>query len=118
MDIPALQRALSEQKLDGWLLYDFRGQNPTAVTALGLSGHMLTRRWFYLVPARGEPRLLVHAIESGSFPGEVAGRRASYTSWQSLRAELGRLLDGLPGRRLAMEYCAMAAIPYLSRVDG
>ncbi len=118
MDIPALQQALAQQKLDGWLLYDFRGQNPTALTALGLAGHMLTRRWFYLVPAKGEPRLLVHAIEAGSFPREVAGRRASYTSWQSLRAELVRLLEGLPGRRLAMEYCAMAAIPYLSRVDA
>ncbi len=119
MDIPGLQRALSDQKLDGWLLYDFRGQNPTAQSALGLGGHMLTRRWFYLVPARGEPRLLVHAIELGSFPREVPGARESYTSWQSLRSGLERLLSVLPpSPRLAMEYCPMAAIPYLSRVDA
>jgi len=119
MDIPALQRALVEQGLDGWLLYDFHGQNPTALTALGLNGHMLTRRWYYLVPARGVPRLLVHAIELRSFPGHVEGEREAYASWQSLQAALARLLGALPPTpRLAMEYCPLAAIPYLSRVDA
>jgi Xaa-Pro aminopeptidase len=119
MDIPALQRALVEQQLDAWLLYDFHGQNPTAVSALGLEGHMLTRRWFYLMPARGEPTALVHAIELGSFPAEVAGRREKYTSWTSLREALGRLFGALrPGARVAMEYFPQGAIPYLSRVDA
>jgi Xaa-Pro aminopeptidase len=79
---------------------------------------MLTRRWAYLVPARGEPRLLVHAIERGSFPAHVPGRRDSYASWQSFHAGLEAMLAGLPGRRLAMEYFPMAGIPYLSRVDA
>jgi len=118
MDIPALQRALGQQGLDGWLLYDFHGQNPTAIGALGLGGHMLTRRWAYLVPARGEPRLLVHAIERGSFPDHVPGRRESYASWQSFRAGLESMISALPGRRIAMEYFPMAGIPYLSRVDA
>ena len=103
MDIPALQHAIAARKLDGWLLYDFHGQNPTALGALGLGGHMLTRRWAYLVPARGEPRLLVHAIEAGSFPAHVPGRREQYASWQSFRAGLEAMLAPLPGRRLAME---------------
>ena len=119
MDIPALQRALQEQELDGWLLYDFHGQNPTALTALGLGGHMLTRRWYYLVPAVGEPRLLVHAIELGSFPAGVPGQRRAYASWGSLQAELTALVASLPPRRrVAMEYFPNAGIPYLSRVDG
>ncbi len=118
MDVPALQRTLAEQKIDAWLLFDFHGQNPTAQGALGLGGRMLTRRWFYLVPASGEPTALVHAIESGSFPKEVPGRRARYASWQSLREELGKLLGPLAGRKVAMEYFPMAAIPYLSRVDA
>jgi len=119
MDIPALQRALVEQQLDAWLLYDFHGQNPTAVSALGLEGHMLTRRWFYLVPAKGEPTVLVHAIELGSFPSDVAGRRERYASWTSLRDALGRLLGALgPRARVAMEYFPEGAIPYLSRVDA
>lgn len=117
--IPELQQALRDQKLDGWLLYDFHGQNPTAVQALGLSGHMLTRRWYYLVPAQGEPRLLLHAIEIGSFPPEVPGARKAYSSWQSLEAGLRELLGALPARpRLAMEYFPGAGIPYLSRVDA
>jgi Xaa-Pro aminopeptidase len=119
MDIPGLQRTLAEQGLDGWLLYDFHGQNPTAIGALGLAGHMLTRRWFYLVPARGEPHLLVHAIEKGSFPPEVPGRREGYASWDSLREALGRMLGTLPPRaKVAMEYFPLAAIPALSRVDA
>ena len=118
MDIPALQRALADQGLDGWLLYDFHGQNPTAVAALGLGGHMLTRRWAWLVPARGEPRLLVHAIEIGSFPAHVPGRREAYASWQSFQAGLASMLSSLPGRRVAMEYFPLAGIPYLSRVDA
>ena len=118
MDLPALQRAIADQKLDGWLLYDFQGQNPTAQAAVGLGGHLLTRRWYYLVPAVGEPRLLVHAIEEGSFPAHVPGRRESYASWQSLREKLAGLVAALPGKRLAMEYYPLAGIPYLSRVDG
>jgi Xaa-Pro aminopeptidase len=118
MDVPALQRTLAESGLDGWLLFDFHGQNPTAVEALGLGGHMLTRRWFYLVPRAGEPTLLVHAMEYGSFPSAVPGRRVRYASWESLREALRGLLDPLRGRRVAMEYFPEAAIPALSRVDA
>lgn len=118
MDLPALQRALAESDLDGWLLFDFHGQNPTAVTALGLAGRMLTRRWFYLVPREGEPTVLVHQIELGSFPPEIPGRRRAYASWQSLRAELSALLGSLPRKKVAMEYFPEGAIPYLSRVDA
>jgi Xaa-Pro aminopeptidase len=119
MDLPALQRAIGEQGLDGWLLYDFRAQNPTAVAVLGLGGHMLTRRWFYLIPARGTPTLLLHAIELLSFPSEIPGERRSYASWGSLHDELRRLIADAGGHhRLAMEYCPMAAIPYASRVDA
>ncbi len=118
MDVRALQATLAELDLDGWLLYDFHGQNPTALTALGVEGHMLTRRWCYLVPRQGEPSLLVHAIERLSFPEDVPGRRTSYTSWDSFRGALQAMLSPLPGRRLAMEYCPLGAIPYLSRVDA
>ena len=119
LDIPAVQRALTQEGLDGWLLYDFHGQNPTALEALGLRGHMLTRRWYWLVPAQGEPHLLVHGIEAGSFPARVPGTRKSYGSWQSLEAGLREMLAALPPRpRLAMEYYPRGAIPSLSRVDA
>jgi len=118
MNVAAMQQALTQRGLDGWLLYDFRGQNPTAVSLLGLGGHMLTRRWFYLVPARGTPRLLVHAMEISGFSSEIAGERWTYASWESLHDALRKLIAAAGGPRIAMEYCPMGAIPYLSRVDA
>ena len=119
MDLPALQRALAELGLDGWLLYDFHGQNPTALHVLGLGGKMLTRRFFLLVPRAGEPVLLAHAIEQSQFPKEIPGRRERYASWQSLHAGLSAMLGALPrGARIAMEYHPGGAIPTLSRVDA
>jgi Xaa-Pro dipeptidase len=75
LPIEAVQRALKEEKLDGWLLYDFHGSNPIASRLSGLasSGKMATRRWYYFVPATGAPRGLVHAIERHNLdelPGE------------------------------------------------
>ncbi|HUK65868.1 MAG TPA: M24 family metallopeptidase [Anaeromyxobacteraceae bacterium] len=118
LDLPLLQKTLRELDLDGWLLCDFHGQNPTALEALGLVGRLLTRRFCYLVPAVGEPALLVHRIELASFPKEVPGRRASYSSAASFESAMKSLLAPLARRRLAMEYFPLGAIPYLSRVDG
>ena len=65
LSIPAVQRALKEDALDAWLLNDFHGSNPIARRIAGLDdgSKMTTRRWFYVIPASGEPRKLVHAIE-------------------------------------------------------
>jgi Xaa-Pro aminopeptidase len=115
LPIAEIQQALAERGLDGWLLWDFRGQNPTAVAALGFAGHMLTRRWAYSIPRSGEPVLLVHAIEAGSMP-ERAGAVRTYAGYRELGERLRELLDGR--RRVAMEYCPLGAIPYLSRVDA
>ena len=76
MDVGAVQTALRDQGLDGWLLYDFQGTNPIAqrLAGLGGGGHMASRRWFYMIPASGEPRGLVHKIESHNLdrvPGPV-----------------------------------------------
>ena len=63
-DLSAVQTAIQQQGLDGWLLYDFRGLNVLAKRVLGMAGDaILSRRWFYFIPARGEPRKLVHKIE-------------------------------------------------------
>ena len=65
VDVGAVQQALKAQGLDGWLWYDFQGANPIAqrMAGLGGGGHLASRRWFYFIPAAGEPRGLVHAIE-------------------------------------------------------
>jgi Xaa-Pro dipeptidase len=60
LDVGAVQTALREQRLDAWLLYDFRGQNAIAAGLAGVDGERnATRRWFWLVPAEGEPTALV-----------------------------------------------------------
>lgn len=113
--IGSVQEVLEERGLGGWLLYDFKGQNPTARNAMGLHSHMLTRRWFYFVPSKGTPVLLVHAIEEGSFPS-VPGEVQTYAGWEQLEQRLKELLRG--AGRVAMEYFPRGAIPYLSRVDA
>jgi len=117
LDIAAVQGALREAGLDGWLLYDFHGSNPVAVHLAGLDGgpHMTTRRWFYLIPASGSPTGLVHAIERRTLDG-LPGERIVYAGRQALDDGLTALLAGLT--RVAMEYSPLCAIPYLSRVDA
>ncbi|HEV3057501.1 MAG TPA: hypothetical protein VGY48_04595, partial [Vicinamibacterales bacterium] len=78
--ITDVQRALAAEGLDAWLLYDFRGSNPIAVEVAGVNrqgGHLATRRWYYLIPADGEPRKLVHAIEKNSL-AHLPGRTTRY----------------------------------------
>ncbi len=118
LDVAAVRAALVEDGLDAWLLYDFRGSNPIANDVTGVArqgGHLATRRWYYLIPAHGEPRGLVHAIEPHSL-AHLPGTTERYAGREQLVAGLGRLLAGL--RRVAMEYSPGCAIPYISRVDG
>jgi Xaa-Pro dipeptidase len=117
LPIEAVQHALRDERVDGWLLYDFHGSNPIATRLAGLdrAGKMATRRWYYLVPASGEPRGLVHAIERHNLD-ELPGEKRSYAGRQQLEAGLRELLRGV--KRVAMEYSPGNNIPYLSRVDA
>src|SRR6266705_3407802 len=115
-DLPAVQAALREEALDGWLLYDFRGLNVLARRVVQMpETAMLSRRWFYFVPAQGEPRKLVHRIEAGSLD-HLPGNKTVYLRWQELEAGVAALLRG--SRRVAMEYVPRNANPYVSRVDA
>jgi Xaa-Pro dipeptidase len=115
--IAEVQRALAEDGLDGWLLYDFQGANPIAARLSGLaaSGITATRRWFYLIPAVGEPRGLVHAIERHNLDS-LPGSTRPYAGRDRLDEGLRDLLRGL--KRVAMEYSPKNNIPYISRVDA
>jgi Xaa-Pro aminopeptidase len=117
LPIDAIQRALQDDGLDGWLLYDFHGSNPIATQIAGLagSGKMATRRWYYLIPATGQPRGLVHAIERHNLDA-LPGDKQPYAGRQQLEAGLRKLLEGV--KRVAMEYSPGNNIPYLSRVDA
>jgi Xaa-Pro aminopeptidase len=115
-DLAAVQSALRDAGLDGWLLYDFRGLNPLAGRVVGFEegGHR-TRRWFYFVPASGEPRKLVHRIEAGVLD-HVPGDKTVYLKWQELESGVTSLVAGV--KRIAMEYSPRNANPYTSRVDA
>jgi Xaa-Pro dipeptidase len=117
VDVPAVQQAIRAQALDGWLWYDFQGSNPIAQRLAGLDGggHMTTRRWFYLVPASGEPRGLVHAIEQHNLDA-LPGSKTAYAGRAELESGLSKILNGV--HKVAMEYSPQGAIPYVSRVDA
>src|SRR5689334_3748657 len=117
LDVTAIQAALADEGVDGWLLYDFHGSNPIAMRLAGLngSGKMTTRRWYYLVPRTGAPRKLVHAIESRTLQA-LPGDTLVYAGRAALERHLATLLGGL--RTVAMEFSPDCAIPYVSRVDA
>jgi Xaa-Pro aminopeptidase len=113
--LPAIQDALADAGLDGWLLFDFRGINPVASGLLGLEG-MITRRIFTFVPRDGRPTAITHAIEQRNWahwPAEWG--KEVYSSWRTLDEHLARLVKG---KRVAMEYSPLDAVPYLDRVPA
>ena len=114
--IPAIQGALQQAGVDGWLFADFRGSDPIAYRILKLShAGMLSRRWYYYLPATGVPRKLVHRIEPHSLD-LLPGQPLQYASWPELHAQLKAMLAD--HRRVAMQYSPHNAIPYVSRVDA
>src|SRR5436305_6145839 len=116
MDLDPIQQALRSEQLDGWLFYDFRKSNPIAYQVLSLpTEEMYTRRWFYFVPAQGEPIAIISAVESHvlrTLPGE----RKVFQTWQEMHQLVQALLQS--GTKVAMEYSPLNAIPYLSCVDA
>jgi Xaa-Pro dipeptidase len=115
-DLDRVQSAIRDAGLDGWLLYDFRGTNVLAARVAGTAGQHRTRRWFYFVPATGEPKKLVHRIESAALDHLPGSAKTVYLRWQELEAGVGKLLAG--AKRVAMEYNPRNGNPYVSRVDA
>jgi Xaa-Pro aminopeptidase len=116
MQIDDIQKALRDEKLDGWLFFDHHQRDPLAYRILKLNpSRTVTRRWYYLIPANGEPKGLVHAIESGVLAG-LPGKIQIYSSWAAQVDGLKSLLAGC--RRIAMQYSPNCAIPYVSLVDA
>ena len=115
-DLAAIQVGLVEAKIDGWLFYDFRASNVLARRILQIRDDAVTtRRFFYFVPAQGQPQKLVHRIESGALD-HLPGEKSIYSRWQELELGLKKLLAG--AKHAAMEYSPRNAIPYVSRVDA
>jgi X-X-X-Leu-X-X-Gly heptad repeat protein len=137
-DLQSIQSSLRELGLDGWLIGDFRGSNLVGRRALGFADDQIrSRRWFYLIPARGEPHKLVHRIEPAALD-HLPGERTVYLRWQELEAGLQSLVAGTAGqassgtpqassgtrqansgaRRIAMEYSPRNGNPYVSKIDA
>src|SRR5512140_546334 len=92
MDLKAIQSALVERGFDAWLFYDHHHRDPIAYRVLGLSETMMvTRRWFYVIPAQGEPAKLVHRIESHHLD-PLTGSKSEYSSWEELHEGLRKML--------------------------
>ena len=116
MNLADLQSALQAQQLDGWLFYDHHHRDPIAERILGLPAHgLVSRRWYYFVPAQGEPRKLVHRIEAARLD-TLPGSKSVYSSWQELERELEAMLFGVI--HVAMQYSPRNAIMYVSMVDA
>jgi Xaa-Pro aminopeptidase len=116
MDLQAIQAGIREAGFDGWLFYDHHHRDPIAQRILSLDAHAhVTRRWYYFVPAEGEPRKLVHRIEQARLD-TLPGTKALYSSWQELARGLELMLAG--SGRLAMQYSPNNAIMVVSMVDA
>src|SRR5690349_11235110 len=116
MDLQQIQQALRDQKFDAWLFYDHHHRDPIAYRVLGLREElMVTRRWFYLIPAKGEPQKLVHRIESHHLDS-LPGQKHEYSGWQELFEKLKQILA--PYQTLAMQYSPNNIIPYIGMVDA
>jgi Xaa-Pro aminopeptidase len=116
MNLENIQREIRNQKLDGWLFFDHHLRDPLAYRVLGIAPTATpTRRWYYLIPAEGEPRGLVHRIERGVL-GELPGERTAYSRWTEQVEGLQRLTAGL--KSVAMQYSPLCAIPYVALVDA
>jgi Xaa-Pro aminopeptidase len=115
--IREVQAALRDMDgLDGWLFYDFRGSDPLAYRVLRLDPTLhVTRRWYYWIPAQGEPVKLMHRIEPHTLE-TLPGRTRLYVSWEEQQVAVKDILAG--ARRIAMQYSPMNAVPYISRVDA
>ncbi|HKQ61532.1 MAG TPA: M24 family metallopeptidase [Candidatus Polarisedimenticolaceae bacterium] len=116
MELTAIQQALREAGLDGWLFCDFHHRDPLAYSILGLDmAGMTTRRWFYFIPAAGEPVKLAHRVEPRKLAA-LPGRQEYFSAWRELHDQLRAIVAG--AKRVAMQYSPLNAIPYVATVDA
>lgn len=116
MNLSAIQSTLRERNIDAWLFYDHHHRDPIAYRVLGLPEEiMVTRRWFYVIPASGDPVKLVHRIEAGHLDS-LPGKKLVYSGWQELFAQIKTMLSSY--RDIAMQYSPNNLVFTVSMVDG
>jgi Xaa-Pro dipeptidase len=116
MNMNEIQAALRQRNIDAWLFYDHHHRDPIAYRVLGLrEDQMVTRRWFYVIPAQVQPEKLVHRIEKGRLDS-LPGKKREYSSWQELQQNLKEMLA--PYKNVAMQYSPNNMVPYIGLVDA
>jgi Xaa-Pro dipeptidase len=116
MRLDEIQKALKADGLDGWLFFDHHRRDPLAYRVLQfVPGSMVSRRWYYFVPANGEPRKLEHKIEAHTLD-PLPGSQTTYAAWNEMVERLRELVGG--ARKIAMQYSPNCAIPYVAMVDA
>ena len=116
MNLPGIQGVLADEGFDGWLFYDHHRRDPLAYRILGLpDSSPPTRRWYYFIPASGEPRGLCHRIEPHSLDS-LPGAKAYYSRWSEQHDQLKRLIGN--ARVVAMQHSPSCALPYIAMVDA
>ena len=116
MNLSDIQAALRDGGHQAWLFYDHHHRDPIAYRVLGLPPDRLTsRRWFYVIPAQGEPVKLVHRIESHHLDS-LPGSKMEYSAWEELWANLEAMVK--PYSKVVMQYSPNNQIPYISLVDA
>ncbi|MCD6500366.1 MAG: aminopeptidase P family protein [Deltaproteobacteria bacterium] len=115
MNLEAIQAALDEFNIGGWLFFDFGNRDPISYRVLGLPNKHASRRWYYMIPAHGEPVKLAHRVEPGKLDS-LPGKKVLYSSWKEMGDRLAEMVLGLG--TVAMQYSPDCSIPYISVVDG
>jgi Xaa-Pro aminopeptidase len=116
VNLEKIQHALREKELGGWLFYDFHNRDLMAYHILGMdAAKMTSRRWFYFIPAKGEPKKLVSSVEKFKLDS-LPGSKQVYLAWTQQHTLLKKML-GKP-KRIAMQYSPKNNIPYVSIVDA
>lgn len=116
MNLESIQGEMRKTGLDGWLFFDHHERDALAYRLLGLrpSG-LVSRRWYYFIPAHGEPRGLVHQVEPHVLDA-LPGVKILYARWQEQQSGLQQLLRD--AKQVAMQYSPRCAVPYVAQVDA
>lgn len=114
--IEDIQAALRRHSIDAWLFCDHHHRDATSYRILGLpESLMVSRRWFYFIPAEGDPVKLLHRIEPFHLDS-LPGKKRTYAARQELVDNLSEIVSG--ARDVAMQFSPNNMIFTVSVVDA
>ena len=112
--IKEAQQYMNQRGIDCWLIYDYRGSNPTLARLVGEVIGM-TRPCFYFIPSDGEPIFIVHYVDVGRVE-KLGFNLEVFHGRDEMVETLKCLLSGKS--KVAMEYSPGGELPRVSKVDA